>query len=117
MSIKKLIKSNKIDINYIPFQLALPSEICRELSSRLRRQRLLKNIRQQELAKRSGLSVGTIKNIETKAQVSLENFIRILCALGLAGDLENLFKIEAQSIADLEKIEKMKNKKIRKRAR
>lgn len=117
MSTKKPIKANKIAIKSISFQLALPSEICRELSNRLRKQRLFKNIKQQELAERSGLSVGTIKNIETKAQVSLENFIRILSVLELTHELENLFKIEAQSIADLEKIEKMKTKKIRKRAR
>jgi len=117
MNIKNYLKDNKTYFKAPVFQLALPTEICRELSNRLRAQRLFKNMKQQELAERSGVSTGTIKNLETKAQVSFENFIQIVCTLGLAGELENLFNVEAQSIADLEKIEKLKTKRLRKRAR
>ncbi len=74
-------------------------------------------MKQSDLANRSGISLGTVKNFETKAQVSFENLMRMICSLGLNNELENLFQIEAQSISDLEKIEKLKNKNIRKRAR
>jgi transcriptional regulator with XRE-family HTH domain len=47
---------------------------------------------QVELAQRAGLSSGTVKNLETKGQASLESFVHIVAALGLADDLGELFR-------------------------
>jgi transcriptional regulator with XRE-family HTH domain len=88
-----------------------------EFARRLREVRLFQNIKQQDLADQSGLSIATIKNFETGSSISFGNVLRIITALGLTSELENLFLIQPQSIADLEKIEKLQNKKIRQRAR
>ncbi len=99
------------------FILSSSREICYELGQRLKAQRLAKNIKQQELAERVGISVGTIKNLESKGQASLEIWIRIIMALDLTQDLESLFTLKIDSISEMEKIEKYKSKKIPRRAR
>ena len=99
------------------FKLSSAAEICFELSRRLKAQRLAKNIKQQELAVRAGVSVGTVKNLETHGQASLETWIRIIMALDLIHDLERLFTLKLQSIAEMERLEQLKTKILRRRAR
>jgi len=115
--IKSAIKANKINFKKSSFQMLIFSEIAMELSRRLCQVRLFQNMKQTDLATRTGLSLGTIKKFEAGLTISLHNFLRIVCALGLNSELEKLFLIQAQSISDLEKIEKLQNKKVRRRAR
>lgn len=99
------------------FNLATSKEICQELGLRLKAWRLTKNIKQEELAGRAGVSVGTIKNIESKGQVSLLTWIQVIIALDLTKDIEILFKSKAKSIADMEREEEYKYKNLKRRAR
>lgn len=109
---KSILKAKKID-----FKLASPQEINDELARRLRIQRLLKNLKQQDLANMAGVSVGTVKNLEAKGQSSLESFIRIVMALNLQSELSTLFQTKVNSIEQMEKIEKLTSASVRKRAR
>ena len=72
---------------------------------------------QQVLADRTGLDVGTIKNLENKGQCALLTLIRIAISLDCVSDFSNLFQIKVQSIAELEKIERLRKSKFRQRAR
>jgi transcriptional regulator with XRE-family HTH domain len=112
MSIKKHLKAN-----ILTFKLATSPEICLELGQRIRIHRLNARIKQQELAERAGVSVGTVKNLEAKGQSSLETFIRIIMALGLAQELEPFLALKIQSIAQMEKIEKIMSKQLPQRVR
>jgi transcriptional regulator with XRE-family HTH domain len=103
--------------NKIDFKLSTPEEIGLELGYRLKQQRLSKNWTQQELADRTGLDVGTIKNLENKGQCALLTLIRIVTTLDCLSDLSNLFQLKMTSIADMEKIEKLRKAKVQKRAR
>ncbi|TAL96740.1 MAG: helix-turn-helix domain-containing protein [Paraburkholderia sp.] len=85
------------------FELATVEEICTELASRLREHRLAQNITQAELAGRAGISMGTVRNFESKGQATLESLIKIVMALGLAGSLSDLFVLRATTIRDMEK--------------
>lgn len=110
-------EKNEIKVKILNFNLATHSEICHELGERLRTQRLAKNMKQQELADRAGVAVGTVKNLESKGQSSLETLVRIVFVLDLIQELDALFKVKIQSIAQMEKIEKLLNSQIRRRAR
>ena len=101
----------------LDFKLATPHEICLEFGARLKSQRLIKNIKQKELAARAGVSVGTIKNIESKGQSSVETWVRISVALDLIGELQPLFTLKTRSIAEMEMIEKLRSQQIPRRAR
>lgn len=54
-----------------------------ELGDRLRQERLNRNISQEALAKRAGVSIGTLRNAEAGTGSSMTTFIRLLRALEL----------------------------------
>ena len=96
----------------LDFGFATSDEIGRELGSRLRAARLSQGLQQVEVAARAGVSRNTVNTLENKGQANLNNFLRVVMALGLVDELAPLFKLKASSIAELERNERA----IRKRA-
>lgn len=86
----------------LDFGFASEQEARVELCQRLRARRLIQGLSQAELAERAGISVSTVKLIENKGQCTLENFMRIVIGLGLAGELQALFVYNPKSIAQME---------------
>lgn len=82
--------------------LASPEEILRTLGQRLRAQRLAQDLSQQTLAQMAGLSLGAIRKLEQSGQSSLETLVRVIQTLGLSAELESLFVLKRQSIAQME---------------
>jgi transcriptional regulator with XRE-family HTH domain len=105
-------KDNKLDFN-----LSTPEEIGLEVGNRLRLQRINKHWTQRELADRTGLDVGTIKNLENKGQCTLLTLIKIATAINCINDLSKIFLLQINSIAEMEKIENLQKSKIKKRVR
>lgn len=62
--------------------------VLRVLGERLKQQRLDRNITQQELADRAGLSRPTVSDIERGRSASLLSWVRILRVLDLLTNLE-----------------------------
>ncbi len=85
----------------LDFAFATQQEICTELGLRLKRQRLAQQVTQKDLAARAGVSSGTVKNLESKGQASLESLVRIVMALNLSDELGGLFQLQITSIADM----------------
>jgi transcriptional regulator with XRE-family HTH domain len=98
------------------FMMATTPEICTELGRRLRARRLMQGWTQVELAERAGLSSGTVKNLENRGQASLESFVQIISALGLADDLGELFRLKVVSIAAMEKAERANRQRAPRRS-
>ena len=84
------------------FSFADRSEILQELGQRLRLQRLAQELTQQELAGMAGVAPGTIKKLESNDTSSLETVVRVVQALGLTDELQALFVLPSQSIAQME---------------
>jgi len=82
--------------------LMRPNEVAVELGKRLKSHRLRKNLTQSDLAKKLELSVPTISSLENGKNTSLDTFIKVVFALGLAKELQELFNQPAFSIAELE---------------
>jgi transcriptional regulator with XRE-family HTH domain len=70
-------------------QLADPGVLA-ELSGRLKRLRLRRNLTQAQLAHEAGISKRTLERFEAGESTQLLNFIRICRALHLLGNLETL---------------------------
>lgn len=85
--------------------LAPTSEILQTLGQRVRAQRLAQGVPQRELAQMAGLSMGALRKLESSGQSSLETLVRAVQALGLVNELEDLFMLKRQSIAQMEKAE------------
>jgi|TARA_R110002072_G_scaffold123048_19_gene258140 transcriptional regulator with XRE-family HTH domain len=84
----------------------------RAIGNRVARYRLNRNLTQEALANQAGVSKRTIIRVEQGRSTQTSNFIRILRALKLAGNLEAL--IPEPAISPIQQV-KMQGKK-RKRA-
>lgn len=67
----------------------LQSQLDR-LGQRLARHRLNRNLTQAELSEAAGISTRTLARLEGGAPTQLENFLRVLTALGLGEGLDRL---------------------------
>jgi transcriptional regulator with XRE-family HTH domain len=94
------------------FELSTSAEICAELGRRLREQRLAQNLSQAELAARAGLHRRTIENLETKTHTaSLETIVKVAVRLNVVAQLQDLFVLKVQSIAQMERAEWAKRRR------
>ena len=82
------------------FNPKTPNDIAKELVEKIKQQRKKLKISQIQLASKSGVSLGSIKRFESKYEISLNSFIKILIALNLEGDLENLFTQKSYNSID-----------------
>ena len=73
------------------FNPKTPNDIAHELVEKIKQHRKKLKISQAQLASKSGVSLGSIKRFESKYEISLNSFIKILIALNLERVLENLF--------------------------
>lgn len=78
-------------MNNFLFNPKTPNDIAKELVEKIKQHRKKLKISQAQLASKSGVSLGSIKRFESKYEISLNSFIKILIALNLERDLENLF--------------------------
>jgi transcriptional regulator with XRE-family HTH domain len=74
-------------INKIDFPIAASEQIEGFLCGQIENIRLTRNITRAQLAKESGVAMGTIQRLEEGKGVSLNTFIRVLMALGLQQSL------------------------------
>lgn len=74
------------------------------LSRRLVQHRLNRNWTQVELARAAGVSPRTVARLEKAEPTQLENFLRLLCALGLEEGLDRLLpEVPESPIQQLER--------------
>ncbi len=78
-------------MNDFLFNPKTPNDIAKELVEKIKQHRKKLKISQTQLAAKSGVSLGSIKRFESKYEISLNSFIKILIALNLEQDLGNLF--------------------------
>jgi transcriptional regulator with XRE-family HTH domain len=69
----------------------LPGDLAKGIAARARQRRLEMNLSQAALAKRSGLSLGTLKRFERTAEISLKSLLLLSTAMDSADGFKNLF--------------------------
>lgn len=89
------------------FRLSTFIEILHALGVRLREQRLAQSLTQRELAQMAGLSLGALRKLESDGQCSLETLVRVVQALGLLDELDDLFVLKRQSIAQMAQVDRV----------
>lgn len=75
----------------LAISLKTPKEIRLEIAARAKERRLALNVSQQELAGRSGVSLGSIKRFESSGLIALAALLEISLVLGGLDAFENLF--------------------------
>jgi transcriptional regulator with XRE-family HTH domain len=86
-----------------------PADYMEQIAQRHRALRKQAGLSQGELARRSGVSLGSLKRFERSGQISLESLLKLAEMLDRLPDFEHLFK----PIEDLERIEKLFSDKTR----
>ena len=86
-----------------------PSDSLREIAQRHKVLRKQAGFSQSELAKRSGVSLGSLKRFETTGQISLESLLLLADVLNRLDDFDAVLK----PIENLEAIEKLFSDKTR----
>ncbi len=92
------------------FQFSLskkPIDYQIELSQKLKKIRKEKGYSQAELAKRSGVSLGSLKRFENSGNISLESLLMLSEILGRIEDFDLLFNIDE----DLKNVAKLFSEK------
>ena len=95
------------------YSLATPHGLETELGRRLARLRLSRNVTQETLAGEAGIGLRTLRRVEAGQPSTLDSFLRIALALGLAEDL--LSAIPYHEIRPIERADSRRTE--RKRAR
>jgi len=67
-----------------------PIEIMQELKSKFRERRKSLGYTQNELATRSGVSLGSLKRFERSGQISLESLLKLALVLECLGDFSDV---------------------------
>lgn len=70
------------------------SEIMKGLALRSRALRARLKLSQQQLAERSGVSLGSVKRFETSGKISLGSLLKIALVLGCLNDFEKLMEVK-----------------------
>ena len=91
---------NLLAMNYNFLNQKTPNEIAKSLAEKIKQQRKKLKISQENLAQKSGVSLGSIKRFETKYEISLNSLIKLAIALDLDGDFENLFSNKTYTSID-----------------
>lgn len=98
----------------LDLSLTKPDEMVSLLCDRLRKERINQQMTQSELAKRAGIGVNTLSNLESGKNTGFENIIRVAMVLGRTAELEGLFKPRLESLEDLRRYEStLTRKRIR----
>lgn len=86
----------------VDFSLASFGEIASALGARLKALRLAQGLQQTELAARAGVSRYVVQELEGSGKCTLMSWLRIVQALGREADLQGLFELKVNSIAQME---------------
>jgi transcriptional regulator with XRE-family HTH domain len=96
----------------LPFELKTPSEVAKDLASRVRELRVERKFTQAELAKRTDIAVATYRRFEQTGEISLDRLLRIAQVLGVLGDFNQLFQTPpARSLDELERQRSLKGRR------
>jgi HTH-type transcriptional regulator / antitoxin HipB len=85
------------------FELKTTGEVAQVLAKQVKELRLLNKWKRSTMAERSGVSESSLRRFEQTARISLENFLKLLSALGRLDEMGDLLHPpSAKSIDDLE---------------
>ena len=86
-----------------------PAKVMQELVTKTQQLRKQNGVSQLELARRSGVSFGSVKRFETTGQISLESLLKIAYFFNRLEDFTAVFKVNE----DLKNVEKLFSDKTR----
>lgn len=85
------------------YNLFTPKKISQNLAQKIKAFRIQRNWTQETLAKRSGVSLGSLRRFEQTGQISLDSLLLLVSALGRLQDFADILNPpKVRSIRELE---------------
>jgi transcriptional regulator with XRE-family HTH domain len=88
----------------LSFILKTPQELRQDLAQRAKTRRLTLNRSQEGLARRAGISAGTIKRFEKTGHISIDSLLKIALVLDAARDFDSAFRQEWGAVQSIDQI-------------
>jgi transcriptional regulator with XRE-family HTH domain len=107
------IKDNILAVNEY-FELSSPPYLAHTIATHFKTKRMEINISQEELARRSGVSLGSLKRFESLHEISLKNLLKMAVVLNSTSEFLSLFT--NRYYAGISDIQKEKKAIVRERA-
>ena len=86
-----------------PYTICSPEEIATQLAEKIRTLRLSRKWKQSTLAKRSGVSLPSLRRFEQSGRISLQSLLRLAFTLGRLDEFSSILQPPAAtSIRELE---------------
>ena len=79
--------------------LKSPSDVLAEVRDRFKRRRLAMSLTQAGLAKRSGVTLGSLKRFETSGLIAFDSLLKIALVLDCLADFDRLAVDDDRSLA------------------
>lgn len=80
-----------------------PNQVLFDLAEKFKKLRKSKSISQSKLAKKSDVSLGSIKRFEQTGQISLESLLKLAHYFNRLDDFDLVFKLD-ENIKEIEKL-------------
>ncbi|MCP4023879.1 MAG: helix-turn-helix transcriptional regulator [Desulfobacteraceae bacterium] len=94
------------------YSFLTPEEVSTKLAARLKAFRLSKKWKRSTLSNRSGVTIASLKRFEQTGKVSMDNFLKLIHALGRLDEMNTLLKTSTvKSLDDLRKQNMQKPKR------
>jgi len=91
------------------YSIQSPAAIARQLGARVQQLRCREGWSQEELARRSGVALGTLRRFEQSGVISLARLLKISAVLRHQDDFGKLFEAPPfHSIAEIQQAERLK---------
>jgi transcriptional regulator with XRE-family HTH domain len=103
--------------NILAIFLKSPSDVLEEVRDRFKRRRLALNLTQSGLAKRSGVTLGSLKRFEATGLVAFDSLLRLALVLDCLGDFNTLAADDGQSLSGRPLDEVLAGARTRKKGR
>jgi transcriptional regulator with XRE-family HTH domain len=94
-----------------------PHEVQQEIASRFKARRLSKNLTQEGLAKRSGVSWSSLKRFESTGLIALESLLKIALVLDCLADFDKVCVDDGRGFAAKSLDEILSRPKARRKGR
>jgi transcriptional regulator with XRE-family HTH domain len=80
-----------------------PLEVSKALAAKHRTLRKQLKMSQEEMAERSGVSLGSLKRFENTGKISLESILKLIHILGRLNEFDNLLR-EKENLNEIKKL-------------
>ncbi len=80
-----------------------PLEVSKALADKCRALRKQQKMSQEQMAERSGVSLGSLKRFENSGKISLESLLKLVHLLGRLNEFNNIL-LEKENPDDLKKL-------------